>query len=90
MTLERCLKRAVENGLLTLSFNRSWDGSEWVVTYRNTDNTKVNIVNDPDLVKAIEKAVRPPRSPSRTKPKAQVGKKPVTKDEPNSFEDLLG
>lgn len=56
--LETDLRSAAKNGLLSVNVARDWDGKNWTVTIRNTDNTNVKSVSDPDLIEAISKAAR--------------------------------
>lgn len=64
MTLEERLRTAIKSGnLLHLSLNRKWDGSLWQCGYRNGDTNHVSYVEDADPIVAMEKAIRPLRSP---------------------------
>jgi hypothetical protein len=56
--LETYLRSAAKNGLLSVNVARDWDGKNWTVTIRNTDNTTIKSVSDPDLIEAISKAAR--------------------------------
>lgn len=56
--LESELRSALKHGLLHLAFNKCWNGADWECTYRNTDNTLVSRVTDPDPVEVIKKALR--------------------------------
>lgn len=56
--LEQALRKAVRNGLLTISLAKLWEGDKWEATFRNTDNGRIRRELDPDPVEALLKALR--------------------------------
>ena len=75
--------RATASGgfFLTLALDRDIKSGKWRASYRNTDNSRVNIELDDDPVRAIVKAISPLRQPKPETTPVSSHKKRARADE---------
>lgn len=90
MDLEERIRTAIKSGnLLHLSLSRKWDGTVWQCGYRNGDTSNVSYVEDEDPITALEKAMRPLRSPKPAPVKLPVASRIRKGKSSRASEDLI-